>query len=569
MVKAGYGSRAAKHAARVFKLELEVAMLLFKEFNTPRSLTCKLLIENGEWEQYLDLKVDPSHYSEEMVEKFRSDLQATRILQKCPRLPSGINTSEKAISKFYDAEERCTKTNNRIREFIENRHIVDPEIVKTVYKAQSIISRILGHRLKTKDLEFAYNNMRFGPGATTSVSGIVTQGKKYSNSCLDCTKDLVAFRAFSFPHLWGRMTGPDIKICRGSRFTTVPKDAKVDRGICIEPDLNIFVQLGFGALLRKKLSEFGLDLNTQVPNQELAKRAWVDGLCTIDLSSASDTISTEVVKLLLPNDWYEGLLWSRSPETFIEGRWVPLEKWSSMGNGYTFELESLLFFGLALAATPERDSSSVRVFGDDIIVPEHVMPLLIRTLEFLGFSVNSEKSFGKGIFHESCGTDWFCGHNVRPFFLRSTHNDFTQICMLYANSISRWACRCNGGWSRDSRCLPSWLRCYSAVSAEKRYHIPDGCGDGGFCSDFDRASPSLARSHNKRTGWGGYWFKYWYTPSVELTISVIGSYLSSLNHLSATGGPFPSGKESLRGRYRPAITKIGHSHKWPILGPWL
>jgi hypothetical protein len=45
--------------------------------------------------------------------------------------------------------------------------------------------------------------------------------------------------------------------------------------------------------------------------------------------------------------------------------------------------------------------------------------------------VNEEKSFSKGPFRESCGSDYFEGHNVRPYFVRKS-DDLTkpELCHL-------------------------------------------------------------------------------------------------------------------------------------------
>lgn len=561
MSRPGYGrKRGVSHEARVLGLELSCAKALFKGIGTARALTCHLLVKYGEWEQLLDLTCNPLHYND--PQHFADDHLVTSVLQKNPRLPTSIDRRATAIGKFYDAEKLCKETNLRILDFIQNQHVADSEIITVVSKTQHIIQRILSAYPKREDLEYAEKKMRFGPGATTSLSGIVTQGAKFKNRTLDCTEELVGFRAFCFPHQW-KQNVQELNVVRGSRLTTVPKNAKTDRVICIEPDLNIFVQLGLGALLRKKLRVFGLDLSTQSNNQRLASEAWRRGLATVDLSSASDTISIEVVKLLLPPTWVELLAYPRCPRTNCDDTWIELEKWSSMGNGYTFELETLIFYSLALACTGAEGWDDVLAYGDDIIIPLESYPLLMRALSFLGFKVNEEKTFGEGLFHESCGTDWFRGHNVRPFFFRSDYHDFESICYLYANNARRWANRRNGGWSCDSRCLPLWLRCYTAVAPKDAHHIPEGYGDVGFITDFDRAKPSVRRA---KFGREGYRFLYRRVASIERRISEEGCLTA---FLSGKCTDWSLAREPLRDRYRRAVTRVGHHYEWPNLGPWL
>lgn len=546
------------HRPRVFGLEVESTLALAESIGSVRALTVYLLVKYGEWQQLVDLEILPHLY--DSCDKFACDYLVTKVLSKNSRLPLDIDRAGVAIRKFYDAEALCLATNTRLKNFREDPHCEGSDYVGLVIRIQNIIQRILSAFPNRNDLDYSESQMRFGPGATTSLSGIVTQGTKYKRRTLDCTKELVGFRAFCFPHLW-KENVPEVRIRDYSKLTTVPKNAKTDRVICIEPDLNIFVQLGIGALLKRKLLRFGLDLSTQERNQQMAQRAHADRLATVDLSSASDTISYEVVGLLLPPAWCDLLEYPRVPATSINGNVVPLQKWSSMGNGYTFELETLIFYATALAVTDEDEWGDVTAYGDDIILPAKNMDLLSDALTFLGFRVNSEKTFGIGRFHESCGTDFFDGQNVRPFFLRSEHHDFDSVCYLYANNARRWACRRNGGWSCDARVLPFWLRCFSAVKPNHRYQIPEGFGDVGFISDFDRAKPTRSGR-----GWDTWKFFYRRIVAVERYTDDMGCYLA---FLSGKTTDFLRSHESIRGRYRRAVQSIGHSFQWPNLGPWL
>jgi hypothetical protein len=91
-----------------------------------------------------------------------------------------------------------------------------------------------------------------------------------------------------------------------------------------------------------------------------------------------------------------------------------------MGNGYTFELETLIFVLLSICACDEVGVSSkdVSVYGDDIIIPVEAYDVLKEVLETCGFTINEDKSYHEGPFRESCGEDYFRGINVRPFLVR-------------------------------------------------------------------------------------------------------------------------------------------------------
>lgn len=557
------------HKDRVFALETELVLTLCENIGSPRAVTVFHLVKAGEWQQLVDLEINPSHYDDHR--RFADDYLVTSILKKNERLPLPVDRRQVALDKFWAAERSCAETNQRLLGYAESRISPDPDVHLVIHHAREFIRRILGPLTK-RDLSFAEENMRFGPGATTSVSGVVTQGKKYSPRVLDTTPRLLDFGLFCLPPGW-RKSVQGLNPVAASKVTTVPKSAKTDRTICIEPDLNIYVQLGIGALIREKLLAFGLDLNTQEKNQRMSARAFRDSLCTIDLSAASDSVSRQLVWLLLPERWVELLHLARVDNTAVDGAIHRLEKWSSMGNGYTFELETLIFYATLLGVCEVTGYlDDVTAYGDDLIIHESQMDLTVRALNFLGFSVNVEKSFGKGLFHESCGTDWFEGHNVRPVFLRSAHHDFTTTCYIYANLLRRWANHCNSGSSCDRRLLPAWIRCFTATRPSDRHRIPEGFGDVGFIDNFDKATPAVRRfgrdgsdpSHPR--GWGGFEFRYRSITARESVISEQGCLTAFLN---GNASDFSLGRESLRGRYGPATTRVGYVLDWPNLGPWM
>jgi hypothetical protein len=206
----------------------------------------------------------------------------------------------------------------------------------------------------------------------------------------------------------------------GNRFTTVPKDAVKHRGIAVEPSLNVYYQLVVGKYLKRRLLHVGVDLfNGQERHARLAKAASRDGsLATLDLSSASDTVSKTLVKLLVPEDWHRYLASLRSPKTLLGSDWVYLEKFSSMGNGFTFELETLIFHCLIevvlkrLGYTLLERKLYHSTYGDDIIIPVEGYDAAVSVLEYCGFSVNHRKSFNTTPFRESCGGNYFNGQDV-------------------------------------------------------------------------------------------------------------------------------------------------------------
>lgn len=550
---------AVRRLSRAVRLEVSTTLTLCESIGSVRALTVYLLLKYEEFDQYLQLEVDVNRYDQPQL--LADDLLVSKILAKNIELPSSYDRREAALASFRAAELRCETINDRLERVSDWEHIASKDVLASVHHAREYIRSILG-RLTKRRLTEVYNSMRFGPGSTTSLSGVVTLGKKFSSRELHSTSRLLDFAVFCRPPGWSTLSSVGRQ--EFSKVRVVPKNCKTDRTICIEPDLNIFVQLGIGAAIRDRLSAFGLDLNTQLKNQELARRASLDdSLCTMDLSSASDLISRQVVWTLLPNDWVDLLHFARTDKYELDGKVYPFSKWSSMGNGYTFELESLIFYGILLGCSEVHGwEGDVTAYGDDLIFPSSMLDLVTRTLEFLGFKVNSEKTFGKGLFRESCGTDWFDGQNVRPIFWKGQTND--QISRTYAdaNSIRLWANRRNGGTSCDARVLPSWIRLFTSVPKGHRHRIPADFGDVGFVSNWDEAHPAASR---RSDGWCGWSFSYRWRPPQRLLVDPLGAYIRSL----AVSSDFDNGLEPLRGRFSRALTGRGYTLVWPSLGSWL
>lgn len=549
------------HPSKLLRLELRIHAKTCEGLDTPRALTSYLLSKYGEWDQLVNLTIDPLHYLASQSEKFESDYLATEVLKKNVRLKTSYNLEQVTLEGFMRWEAQCAQTNEHMASYeAGNIFPLNGLSHRAISCAREIVRSILGAKPSECDLHFAEDNMRFGPGTTTSLSGDVTSQKKFSQRELHVTPRLSDFGVWCHPPGWSPR--PDICLVTSSRFRQVPKNAKINRGICIEPDLNMYVQLGIGALIRRKLLRASVDLDTQQYNQFAAANAVHLGLATVDLRAASDCIARSIVWLLLPDAWSH-LLWLPRVDitTLPCGKEVKLEKWSSMGNGYTFELESLLFYALAkacCAVSGDRDDY-VNAYGDDIIVPSSSLTLLIDTLNFLGFDVNTEKTFGSGLFRESCGADFFDGRPVRPFYLRSENEDFTEICYLYANGIRRWAHRTCGGLGCDSRLLPSWLCIYTTVNEKDRHRIPDGLGDEGFIGNFDEATPRY------RSCTGEYLFTVRRRSPLTSSKYPLGALIASL---AGRLGTFTLGREAMRNRFGAAATREGATSVWPNLGPW-
>jgi hypothetical protein len=226
---------------------------------------------------------------------------------------------------------------------------------------------------------------------------------------------------------------------RPVKVTHVAKTLKTPRIIAMEPTSNMYVQLGIMDMMKE---EFRADENarnlicfdSQEPNQLLARSASRDGrLATLDLKEASDRVSNQLVRELFANHPHLGeavqVVRSRTADVPYHGV-IRLAKYASMGSGLTFPLESMVFCTLVFLGIERalkrpltqndvtRLYGSVRVYGDDTIVPVEYVESVIQTLEAFGALVNRNKSFWTGKFRESCGGDYYDGFPVNVVRLK-------------------------------------------------------------------------------------------------------------------------------------------------------
>lgn len=238
-------------------------------------------------------------------------------------------------------------------------------------------------------------------------------------------------------------------VVEGSVTSCVPKNNTISRTICKEPILNMFLQKGLGHQIERWLQrDHAISLSTQPDvNAQMAQQGSINGTYgTIDLSSASDTIALSLCRSLLPASLMTYLERCRSPFTDVAGERVELHMISSMGNGFTFPLQTLIFASLVKAVyltmglpLTVRGRPHYSVFGDDIIVCREAYYVVCQTLEACGFTVNRLKSYNTGAFRESCGHDFYHGHNIRGVYLKrlDTPADFYSAI----NRLINWSAR--------------------------------------------------------------------------------------------------------------------------------
>jgi len=294
---------------------------------------------------------------------------------------------------------------------------------------------------------------RVGPGASVLARGNSMYAKLFSSKLSTTSEELYVYYSNHIKHnqtyreaeCLRREKFGSCTVVNGSASSFVPKTRDESRMICTEPSLNMYFQLGLGAILERRLKSISIDLRTQPEvNRRLAHLGSIDGsVSTIDLTSASDSISLKLCKAIFPRWFYQLLVMLRSPTTKIDGHGVHLNMISTMGNGFTFPLQTVIFSCLIRAAcrvaeVPLYDGKRVNwsCFGDDLICPTQCVRQVLRLLSLIGCIPNGKKTFFEGPFRESCGTDWLHGQPVRGIYIRSLSTK--QDIFVAINLLNAW-----------------------------------------------------------------------------------------------------------------------------------
>lgn len=428
----------------------KTTLRLLESIGTPRSLSVAVMLRNGLWEDALSLRCDPMHYID--AESFARDNLATELLRKLEldHVRDKDRLATECFERLEATERLCCETNVRMLRFIQGP--LDPNdarLLPIIDKIRKNIRWLVGP--VPTDLE----GCGFGPGATlTNEARLSTIPDKLESVPTGTPSALYLYDLLYGDCAWERSQRPNQRArrtVRGSRFFTVPKTALAYRGAALSPNVNGFLQKGVGVYLRRRLERAGIrirgaelvnglfEVNNRLSTDTHATMAregsLLDSFATIDLSDASNTIARRTIELLWPREWFQ--LMSDLRESLIQrpdGRYQFLEMFSAMGNGFTFELETITFWAIASACS----GGKVSVFGDDIIVRTEDAPTVLAALKFFGFKVNTRKTFLAGPFRESCGSDFFNGVPVRAHYVKKLPTSPEEWIAL-ANGLRRFA----------------------------------------------------------------------------------------------------------------------------------
>lgn len=321
-------------------------------------------------------------------------------------------------------------------------------------------------------------NERHGNGSVADCEK--TLDEKYSHTSTDpllyyCTGEVPPTQRFSFDRI--------------SKTIFVPKTMLGDRVISMEPVTLQYWQQSVARSLDVWFSrsplKHAIHLHDQTFNMEGARRASITGsrIATIDLSSASDCVSWDLVKnVFRGTPLLRWLFATRSLMTTIEGHGtIVLHKYAPMGSALCFPMECLIFSAIIELAYrvsrtkrhKEISPCGFLVYGDDLIVPTYLWNTLNELLTQFGFKVNVTKSYQHDSlsFRESCGGEYYGGFDVTPirlprnFCLRDKkrglehqHTWFTQSIDLCNRYFSRHLKVCRAIVLRDLLDLPPAIR---------------------------------------------------------------------------------------------------------------
>ncbi|DAD50654.1 RNA-directed RNA polymerase [ssRNA phage SRR6960799_6] len=207
---------------------------------------------------------------------------------------------------------------------------------------------------------------------------------------------------------------------RYCRVIFVPKGMTSKRVISAEPTCNMWFQQFLLRTLKDWLptSYFRVTMEDQSRNRELAQEgSLLREYATIDLTSASDSITESLVRALFQGHWLWDALWScRSTRAMVGNTLIPLNKFAPMGSAVCFPIMCIVFSAIVLLAQERAGvHSKFAVYGDDIVCHTSCFQNVLQILQDLHFSVNEKKTFPpESPFKESCGGEYYYGDDVTP-----------------------------------------------------------------------------------------------------------------------------------------------------------
>lgn len=418
----------------------------------------------------VELPVKEGHILSDMTVQQVDALQGARAIFKKLEDLVHPDASKRAIEKFFDCNEAC-------KDFVlEPKRLYDDLLINEV---KGILDDWLHPDGVPLGLADFAEVCSLGSGANIKSDDDSFYTKLFDSplSASDSSLYVLYRTAISRNPTWAQAEAArsashgEFLVGAGS-ITTVPKQFDIERTVITEPTLNMWFQRGLGLRLDSiLLKRTGISLTYQPDhNREMARLGSIDGsFGTIDLSSASDRIALSLCEEILPLYFVRWLKLLRTKRVRRpDGSERELYMVSSMGNGFTFSLQTMIFASIVIAcyrllgikALKPRNPKKIPVnlpladeitridgsrpgnfgvFGDDIIVCREAYDYVVHALELFGFVVNTDKSFNTGDFRESCGSDYWRGSLVRGCYIK--HLETPMDCYSAINRLIAWSAR--------------------------------------------------------------------------------------------------------------------------------
>lgn len=329
---------------------------------------------------------------------------------------------------------------------------------------------------------------RPGPGATNQPR---RKNVRYRPHVLyEQLDEVFHYEDWFFSHPWDLVTEPmrlkalERRETPSSRFKFVDKTYAKPRGICIEELETQYLQQGIKNALYRRIESHPMtkgrvNFSDQSVNGGLAlESSRSKDYATIDMSEASDRISRRLVKILFHRcpDLCEALLATSTrvielPDDIDFIAELPSEKFAPMGSATCFPIMSLVHYALIRAILVKCGHShdvsrDIFVYGDDIIVRSECVNDVYDWLPQFGMKLNTEKSYHRSHFRESCGVHAYDGVEITPVYLKYTpHSQSHEQAILSLRAAE------HGLFERGFKRTAALLR--SEIHKVKRFKVRD------------------------------------------------------------------------------------------------
>lgn len=478
-------------------------MDLLEELNSARSLALAISFRNALYKT-VDLtllkELDPHVFDD--AHTYQIHKQAIALFKKSTYIAYDGDATAESIENFLLVDLQCVISDNKVRTL----GLYEKGILQ---KASEYISQTLG---EIPNYDEIFTGLTFSSGSVSGIGGddvnIVTKLEDFVQ--LPLSKGATPFLSYLLrdplvTSLYRNTYPADYAelFCVPKQYNKVRVAAKSQLG-------NMLLQRPIGLFIGKRLRQrCGIDIATQQDFHKFIVSNYWDCYATIDQSDASDRICVELCKALLPYDWFRLLNLTRHRYLKIKDydQLYSMHKMANQGNGFIFELQTLIYYALAKATVcvlhgEERANKTlISVFGDDMICEEAFAPAISRTLEFCGQKINFDKSFFSGRFKESCGVDTFDGFNIRPKYIKQFSKNLRGFYEL-ANFIrSLYDCNLVGG-NRSILDVRAYQRCITAI--KDKHVIFGNVSYGDACIHAPTSDYQLLKNHCKQWRFG-YW----------------------------------------------------------------